>query len=350
VGPRGGAIAGGAQGFAGVGSRGTTVQGGRAGGVAVGSRGGAYADAASAARVSTAAGRSFTSSEYHHAAAGPYGAVYGHGGRAGWMSGPFGATAAGYRGGVAVGRYGARSVSTHTAVVGHSTHYVGASTLRARGASVRGGYYGRAFTGGWYGAHPAAWQPARWRGASYWAAPAWPAVASYCDIGAPPISYDYGSNVVINDNSVYQDGTQVASAADYAGQALAFADRGRQAQPGADEEWQSLGVFGLIQGDEQTADHIFQLAVNKAGVLRGNYYDALSDNGLPVYGSVDPTTQRAAWSVGDKKTLVFEAGLQNLTQDQATVLMHDGTDRTRQMALVRLEQPQEGQQEQGGAQ
>jgi hypothetical protein len=243
---------------------------------------------------------------------------------------------------VAFSSYGLRSVTSRTAVVGHSTHFVGASTLRARGAYVRGGYYGRAFTAGWYRTVPAAWRPARWRVANYWAAPVWPAVAGFCAIDAPPISYDYGSNVVINDNSVYQDGTEVASAPDYAGQALAFADRGRQAQPAADEEWQPLGVFGLIQGEEQTADHIFQLAVNKAGVLRGNYYDALGDNNLPVYGSVDPTTQRAAWAAGDKKDVVFEAGLQNLTQDQATVLVHYGTDRIRQMALVRLEQPEEG--------
>jgi hypothetical protein len=52
---------------------------------------------------------------------------------------------------------------------------------------------------------------------------------------------------------------------------------------------------------------------------------------------VGPKTQRAVWSIGDKKTVVFEAGLNNLTQDRAAVLVHYGTDRTQQMLLVRLE-------------
>ena len=51
------------------------------------------------------------------------------------------------------------------------------------------------------------------------------------------------------------------------------------------------------------------------------------------------TAQRAAWSVGDKKTVVFETGLNNLTQDHTTVLIHYGTESTQQITLVRLEQP-----------
>src|SRR5262249_21303921 len=98
----------------------------------------------------------------------------------------------------------------------------------------------------------------------------------------------------------------------------------------------------LVREDEKVAQRIFQLAVNQAGVIRGNYYDAVADNTLPVYGSVDPKSQRAAWSVGDKKTVVFETGLNNLTQDQTTVLVHFGTDRTDELLLVRLEEPTDG--------
>ena len=112
-------------------------------------------------------------------------------------------------------------------------------------------------------------------------------------------------------------------------------------QPAQDAEWQPLGVFGLIQGDEQVAQRVFQLAVNKAGVVRGNYYDAVADNSLPVYGSVDAKSQRVAWSIGEKKTVIFEAGLNNLTDDQTSVLVHYGKERTEQMMLVRLEEPKE---------
>ena len=84
---------------------------------------------------------------------------------------------------------------------------------------------------------------------------------------------------------------------------------------------------------------MFQLAVNKEGIIRGNYYDALMDTSTEVYGSVDPKTQRAAWTIGDKKTTVFETGIYNLTKDQTPVLVHFGKDKTQQWLLVRVEKP-----------
>jgi hypothetical protein len=60
-------------------------------------------------------------------------------------------------------------------------------------------------------------------------------------------------------------------------------------------------------------------------VIRGNYYSALSDTTLPVYGSVDKETQRAAWTVGDRKEPIFEAGFANLTKSETTMLVHFGT-------------------------
>jgi hypothetical protein len=94
-----------------------------------------------------------------------------------------------------------------------------------------------------------------------------------------------------------------------------------------------------VQGEEKTSNNLFQLAVNQAGVLRGNYYDALMDNTSPVYGSVDKQSQRAAWYIGDKKTTVFETGIYNLTKDQTPLLVHFGQDRTQQWLLVRMQQP-----------
>ena len=105
------------------------------------------------------------------------------------------------------------------------------------------------------------------------------------------------------------------------------------------EEWVSLGVFGMVQGDEKDANKIFQLAINKDGVIRGNYYDALSDTESAVSGSVDKKTQRAAWVVGDRKDTVYETGIGNLTDPETTMLVHFGKDRTQQWTLVRLEPP-----------
>jgi hypothetical protein len=46
--------------------------------------------------------------------------------------------------------------------------------------------------------------------------------------------------------------------------------------------------------------------------------------------------------VGDNKETVYEAGIYNLTQQEAPVLVHYGKERTQQWTLVRLKQP-EGQ-------
>src|SRR5262249_34314081 len=116
---------------------------------------------------------------------------------------------------------------------------------------------------------------------------------------------------------------------------------GRVAEPGEKEEWQSLGVFAVVKGEETEANHIFQVAINKEGLIRGNYYNGLTDTSVPIAGSVDRKTQRAAWTIGDKKEPVFETGLGNLTQAETTMLVHFGKERTEQWTLVRLEAPKD---------
>ena len=47
--------------------------------------------------------------------------------------------------------------------------------------------------------------------------------------------------------------------------------------------------------DKQTnANLILQLAVNKEGIIRGNYTATLTNDTKPVQGSVDKKTQRAS--------------------------------------------------------
>jgi hypothetical protein len=83
------------------------------------------------------------------------------------------------------------------------------------------------------------------------------------------------------------------------------------------------------------------LAINKEGIIRGNFYAALTDTATPVYGAVDKKTQRASWIVGERKDIVYETGIANLTQGETAMLVHFGKDRTQQWKLVRLEQPEE---------
>jgi hypothetical protein len=269
-------------------------------------------------------------------AAGPRGAA-GDVTRSGAASGPYGAAAGGVRGAAVAGAGGA-------AAVRRGTYHVSTAALRTQGSYVRSGFrYYSAFTPAWYGRYPGAWRAARWAAGAAWATATWAAVSSYCNYPATPSYYDYGSNVVFEGDTVYMDGEPANTATQYVQQATDISEAGRAAKPAENEEWQPLGVFALVRGEEETSDKIFQLAVNKQGVIRGNYYDAFADNTLPVYGSVDRQVQRAAWSIGDRKEVVFEAGIANLTQAEAPVLVHYGKDNTQQFTLVRVEKPQDEQ-------
>lgn len=236
-------------------------------------------------------------------------------------------------------RYSSLSVNT-----AHSTHYWSNSTMANRAVGVRSGFgYYNTFRGGWYDSHPGAWRPAAWRGAGAWAAARWGGLYDWWGIPVEtPVYYDYGNNVTYQGDNVYVNGTETATAQDYASQAINLATQGQQASPPASDQWQSLGVFALVQGQETTSNNLFQLAVNQAGILRGNYYDGIMDSTTPVYGSVDKKTERAAWTIGKKADRVFEAGIYNLTQDQCPVLVHFGKDRTQQWLLVRMQEPQSG--------
>jgi len=168
-------------------------------------------------------------------------------------------------------------------------------------------------------------------------------VSSYCGYPAEPMYYDYGSTAVAEGGTMYVGGEAVGTTEQYAEQAVAIADAGQQAKPAEDQDWQPLGVFAMVQGEETTAYNLFQLALNKDGIIRGNYYNALTDSVEPVAGSVDRKTRRAAWTVGGRKAPVYEAGLANLTKDETTMLVHFGNDKSQQMSLIRIEEPKEGQ-------
>ena len=219
-----------------------------------------------------------------------------------------------------------------------------ARAVSGQGAFVRAGFsgYGGAFNKAWYGRYPGTWFPGKWAAATAWTAAAWGAVAGSCGYPEDSTNYDYGSSVVYAEDAVYVDGENVGTPEQYAEQAATIADTGKQAEAPAEDEWMPLGVFAMVQGEETNSSNIFQMAVNKAGVLRGNYYNALTDKAEPLYGSVDKKTQRAAWTVGDKKTPIYEAGIINLTQEQTTMMVHYGKDKSQQFTLFRIEKPEEG--------
>jgi hypothetical protein len=147
----------------------------------------------------------------------------------------------------------------------------------------------------WYGNNPTAWSPAGWTPEAAWRQPAWTDVAAVRgDANSIPISYDYGVNIVAQNGNVIFNGQNVGPVGEFSQQAYNLADSGAAAQISNTDQWLPLGVFAMVRNEQQHPQLIVQLAVNRQGVLRGNYTDNISDNTLSIQGAVDKNTQRAA--------------------------------------------------------
>jgi hypothetical protein len=130
----------------------------------------------------------------------------------------------------------------------------------------------------------------------------------------------------------------VGTAEEYAQQAATLAAQGGpETKIAAEDQWRSLGVFALARSEESNPSTFMSLAIDKDGLIRGSYYDAVSDSTMNITGKVDKKTQRAAWTIGDKKLPVYDAGLANLTQQQTTILVHRDGGKVEQMLLVRVQ-------------
>ena len=311
-----------------------------AGGAAMGP-GGNVVGGKSSVTAGSGPGGSFATKSKSGVAIGPQGVVGGSP-KVGVASGPGGTYAGASRYGAAVGPYGAVAGRTTVAAGPGGTYYRSSAAIRGQGVYVRQGVAAYpAFRPAWYAQYPGAWFAAGWTASTVWRAPTWGAYSTYASYPVQPIYYDYGTTVVYENNSVVVNGEPAATSQEYAKQAITLADAGRDAKTTKEEEWFPLGVFAMVQGEEKTSNNIFQLAINKQGVIRGNYYDAVTDASSPIFGSVDNKTQRAAWTVGDRKTPVYEAGIANLTKEETTMLVHYSPERSMQFTLVRIEEPQE---------
>ncbi len=212
----------------------------------------------------------------------------------------------------------------------------------------------RPFNSNWWGRHPHSgahwrwhshwnrhsagwcWRPATWATFGTWFAWSW----------SKPYRYDYGNTVVYQDNSVHIDGKEVASAEVYYDQAEEIAQSVPKDVDAEKVEWMPLGVFAITEESATDSGLLLQLAVSKEGIIAGTLYNETTDASRPVEGMVDQKTQRAAWQIADGSNpgLVMETGIYNLTEDEATALVHFDKAQTQTWLMVRLPEP-EGEQE-----
>jgi hypothetical protein len=157
---------------------------------------------------------------------------------------------------------------------------------------------------------------------------------------ATPLYYNYGDNFLYQDGIVYYNQQPLGPVETYITQAEQLALSGVQALANATElEWLPLGVFALTHGEQSEPTMFVQLAVTKSGLIGGTYRNTTTNEIQTVSGKVDPSSQRAAWTIGDSPSFVMEAGIYNLTQDVAPVLMHWGTDLTQTWLMTRVPAP-----------
>lgn len=213
-------------------------------------------------------------------------------------------------------------------VAAKGTNFRGAAVLAAQGSTVRNNFKNFAQE------NPVL--AARWVGPTYRPV-AWSAMAGMCGYGAASYS-DYGTTTVYQDDGVYVNGDQVATQEQYAAQAGAIAATAppESSAAAAGAELMQLGVFAMVQGEETNATQFFNLAIDKQRAISGEYYNAATNQTEKLSGAVEKTTQRACWTVADRTTTVYEAGIANLTKDETTMLVHFGKDRTQQWTLVKI--------------
>lgn len=223
------------------------------------------------------------------------------------------------------------------------THYAGAQALDAHQAAFRRAAIGYphydavAFAGA-----AGAWQPTNLIQPSLYTCPNYGALATGMGLPAQPVPYDYGGNVVAQPTSVYINGENVGTPQQYAQQSSTIAAAG-QAQPPADTRWLPLGVFAVVEPGAVSSDDVFQLAVDRQGIIRGNYHNKRTNQAEGISGSVDLKSQRTAWTIGNDKAPVYEVGLGNLTKEVTPMLMQTADGQSRQMTLIRLQEPQDQQ-------
>jgi hypothetical protein len=222
-----------------------------------------------------------------------------------------------------------------------------AADLRVQGNSVRSNFRDyNIFGRDWYSRHPSAWNP-RGNAQSVWSGADWADINGWFGLNWPICSYMYGSGLTYENDDVCLDGRPFATADKYYDLAVNIAQAGAQANTSREPQagnakWLPLGVFEAIPNAAKSSNMIFQLAVNKAGIIRGNYFDTADKNVQLLEGSVDLDTQRAAWVVADKKSIIFDCPLYNLTRLETTLLVHLGKDKNEPWTFVRLTQQPNG--------
>jgi hypothetical protein len=201
----------------------------------------------------------------------------------------------------------------------------------------------------WHGGHWGWWghyahrhnRPYYW-----WTWATVPRLTSWVVFGWPrPYYWDYGPGEYIyyDDGIVYVNGRWYAPGRVFYDRTVRIVESAPEftAEEAAELEWLPLGVFAVARDGSADPFVLVQLAVTKDGVVSGTAYDQRTSAAFPIQGTVEKQTQRAVWSYTDDRNrrIVMETSIFNLTQPEATGMVHLGPNDMQVVTLVRLEQP-----------
>ena len=269
----------------------------------------------------------------------------------------------------------------------HYGGYGGYGGYHGYGAGYAHGYANGFYHGSW--GYPGAWGCAGWSEGAAWTFMGVSALTEFLGIGMMAAASHGGggggsknsgnvTNVTYEGDNVYINGQPSGTAAQYYDQAQQLAAQatsqptytnyssyyanlpyGNQtnANPNPNpytntntntnaadpnEKWEPLGVYALAEPGQTESNMLFQLAINKAGIIRGNYMNQLTNEKSQVYGALDKKTQRISWTIGQNNTTVFDTSLSTLVKPDSQVLVHYSPTNTQEMALIRMSQNQGG--------
>ncbi len=197
-----------------------------------------------------------------------------------------------------------------------------------------------AFTADWYAKHPQAWRPAKsttdwWKTADVATITAWMGQPVQPVMAAGTAADNGGAVATAGGAGIGADGLQ----------SVLVLPAGHQNAVGpADSDWLPLGVFAVVPpGTQDTAQaHNYQqLAVDRQGAIKGNFYDTLSGTIQPITGTVDRTTlnasSKASWIVGTNGSR-FTAPMQVFAGQSRIVSVSSG-GQPREMELMPVQRP-----------
>ena len=176
-----------------------------------------------------------------------------------------------------------------------------------------------AFTPDWYAKHPEAWRPKQspadwWKAADVAAITAW--------LGKPITA----AGTAADNGGAVANAGGVDARADGLQSVLVLPAGHQNAVDPADPDWLPLGVFAVVPpGAQDTAQaHNYQqLAVDRQGTIKGNFYDTISGTVQPITGTVDRTALTVSWTVGANGSR-FTAPMRAFAGQPRTVSMLSG--------------------------